>query len=525
MTAEQLKKSILQMAVQGKLVPQDPNDEPASVLLSRIREEKEKLIKDGKIKKEKNPSVIFRGEDNLPYEKIGNNEPKCIADEVPFEIPESWEWIRFKNLVNYSMGKTPPRKEETYWVNPLYPWVSIADMIDGNYIKSTKEKVNQYSFDNLFKKNIIPSGTLIMSFKLTVGKVSILGMDAFHNEAIISIFPYIIDKNIIRDFLFEALPLLSQLGKTKTAIKGNTLNSESLDMLMIPLPPLNEQLRIINKINELKPFIIKYNNSETKLLKLETDFPELLKKSILQQAVMGKLVPQNPNDEPASVLVERIREEKQALIKAGKLKKDKNESIIYRRDNSHYEKVGGDEQCIDNVLPFEIPNSWEWVHLNNVAKSELGKTIDKSKNTGNPKPYLCSINIHWYDIDLKKTKYALFENEELIKYKLLPNDLLICEGGDVGRSAIWKENIEMYYQNALHRVRFFDRIEPEYFLIVLEFFKLDGTIIKYAKGMTIKHLVQKALNEIYFPIPPIDEQKKIILKYKKINDLLSLFAI
>ena len=144
MTGQQLKNSILQMAVQGKLVPQDPNDEPASVLLERIRAEKEKLIKEGKIKKEKNPSVIFRGADNLPYEKIGKNEPVCIADEVPFEIPESWEWVRFKNLVSYSMGKTPPRKESEYWTEPVYPWVSIADMNADSTILSTKEMVNEY---------------------------------------------------------------------------------------------------------------------------------------------------------------------------------------------------------------------------------------------------------------------------------------------------------------------------------------------------------------------------------------------
>ena len=143
MTAQQLKNSILQMAVQGKLVPQDPNDEPASVLLERIRKEKEQLIKEGKIKREKNPSVIFRGADNTPYEKVGKAEPVSIADEVPFDIPDSWEWVRFKDLVSYSMGKTPPRKEFEYWENATLPWVSIADLVSDGIVHSTKENINE----------------------------------------------------------------------------------------------------------------------------------------------------------------------------------------------------------------------------------------------------------------------------------------------------------------------------------------------------------------------------------------------
>ena len=519
MTAEQLKKSILQMAVQGKLVPQDPNDEPASVLLSRIREEKEKLIKDGKIKKEKNPSVIFRGEDNLPYEKIGNNEPLCIADEVPFEIPESWEWIRHNELFEISGGSQPPKSY--FSTEKKEGYIRLYQIRDYG-----ENPVPVFIPEKTATKKTCKGDILLARYGASLGKV-FWAEEGAYNVAMAKVIPLYNKEMISKKYLY----IFYQSELYQSIVHGNSrsaqagFNKDDLSALFFPLPPYNEQIRIVNKYEKIYPLLEKYSTIEIQRVRLNKEFPNTLKKSILQQAVMGKLVPQNPNDEPASILLERIREEKQALIKAGKLKKDKNESIIYRRDNSHYEKVGGDEQCIDNVLPFEIPNSWEWVHLNNVAKSELGKTIDKSKNTGNPKPYLCSINIHWYDIDLKKTKYALFENEELIKYKLLPNDLLICEGGDVGRSAIWKENIEMYYQNALHRVRFFDRIEPEYFLIVLEFFKLDGTIIKYAKGMTIKHLVQKALNEIYFPIPPIDEQKKIILKYKKINDLLSLFAI
>lgn len=279
MTAQQLKNSILQLAVQGKLVPQDPNDEPASVLLERIRKEKEKLIKEGKIKREKNPSVIFRGADNTPYEKIGNADPISIAENTPFDIPDSWEWVRFKDLVHYSMGKTPPRKEYEYWDGATIPWVSIADLVSDGSVLSTKENVNEYAADRIFRRKLSKAGTLLMSFKLTVGKVSILGIDAYHNEAI---YPFIDTDRIVTNFLFATFPLLSQAGDTKTAIKGNTLNSDSLDALLIPLPPLAEQRRICDKLTELVAPLEKYNAVETTITQLNTTFPEKLKKAILQ---------------------------------------------------------------------------------------------------------------------------------------------------------------------------------------------------------------------------------------------------
>lgn len=183
---------------------------------------------------------------NSYYENI-NGKEHCIDDEIAFEIPNSWCWIRFKNLVHYSMGKTPPRKEEKYWINATNHWISISDMVSNGVICKTKELVNDYSAEHIFKNSISKKGTLIMSFKLTVGKVSILGIDSYHNEAIISIYPFVNDSLITRDYLFNTLPLLSQLGSTKKAIKGNTLNSSSLDNLLIPISSLNVQ----NKINKV----------------------------------------------------------------------------------------------------------------------------------------------------------------------------------------------------------------------------------------------------------------------------------
>ena len=253
-----IKKSVLQYAIEGKLTEQNKNDEPAEKLLKRIKEEKEKLIKEGRIKKEKTTSEIYK-KDGSYYERVldGKNIVKdvCIDDELPFDIPDSWVWVRFNNIVSYSMGKTPPRKENEYWDNATFPWVSIADLIPDSILYETKEKVNKYSAEKIFKNRISAAGTLLMSFKLTVGKVSILGIDAFHNEAIISIYPFIDTDKIMTNYLFLIMPLISLSGDTKTAIKGNTLNTDSLNSLYIPLPPIEEQNRIVRKIKKFNEII------------------------------------------------------------------------------------------------------------------------------------------------------------------------------------------------------------------------------------------------------------------------------
>ena len=251
-----LKKSILQYAIQGKLVPQNPEDEPASELLKHIEEEKARLVKAGKIKRDKNASLIFKGEDNKYFEKKGN-EVICIDDELPFEIPESWTWIRFKNLVNFSLGRTPERVVPEFWNPPCIPWVSIADMEDKGILTHTKEKISKKAFEDKFGGQYSPVGTLIMSFKLTIGKVSILGVDATHNEAIISIFPYLDKDNVTRDFLSNFLSIITGYTSSTDAIKGATLNAKKMSEMLVPLPPLNEQKRIVEALDNVVASIMR----------------------------------------------------------------------------------------------------------------------------------------------------------------------------------------------------------------------------------------------------------------------------
>ena len=244
-----IKKSILQEAIQGKLVPQIAEEGTAQELLEQIQQEKSQLIKEGKLKKSAlSDSVIYKGDDNKYYEQVGN-ENIDITEEIPFDLPENWTWVRFGQYVRMSIGKTPPRGETKYWANGKYPWVSISDMSDYGLVTTTKESVSEYA-KSLFGE-ISPVGTLIMSFKLTVGRTSLLNTSAYHNEAIISIYPFV-DKNYqARNFLFHILPIISNLGDTKDAIKGKTLNSKSLNNLLLPLPPLNEQGRIVAMIELL----------------------------------------------------------------------------------------------------------------------------------------------------------------------------------------------------------------------------------------------------------------------------------
>lgn len=236
--------------------------------------------------------------------------------------------------------------------------------------------------------------------------------------------------------------------------------------------------------------------------------PQELKNSILQLAIQGRLVEQRPEEGTAQELYQQIQAEKKRLIKEGKIKKEKP-----------LPKITEDEKH------FEIPESWMWVHLNYIASSSLGKTLDKAKNTGNLHPYLCSINVYWNGISLEKVKEARFEDTELSKYLLQKGDLLICEGGDVGRSSVWEHDVTMYYQNALHRVRFYQNINPYFYKYLIECYKGIGIIDKFSKGVTIKHLVQNSLNAMWLPLPPLAEQKRIVAKIEELLPLVDRYEV
>ena len=283
---------------------------------------------------------------------------------------------------------------------------------------------------------------------------------------------------------------------------------------IISLPPLSEQIKIIEAVENLFDLT---HSVETNSKNLKNSIKST-KSKILDLAIRGKLVPQDPNDEPASVLLERIRAEKEELIKQGKIKRDKKESVIFKGDDNSYYRLTSDNKRYDVSAPFDLPDCWEWTTFPTVAHVELGKTLDKVKNTGTYYPYLRSVNVQWGYVDLSDVKEMKFEPEEIERYTIKKNDLLICEGGDVGRCCVWNKNESILYQNAIHRVRFYNSINCNFYMYFMMYLEAKGTLKRISNGVTIKHLTNTVLSNIIIPLPPLAEQERIV------NAVETLFA-
>ena len=486
MTPQELKNSILQLAIQGKLVEQRPEEGTAQELYAQIQAEKQRLIKEGKFKNKK---------------KI---EP--ITDEViPFDIPDSWLWVRFGNLVNYSMGKTPPRAEQEWWGNDV-PWVSIADMPESGHIGKTKECVSLAAIPHKFGGKISRAGTLLMSFKLTVGRVSILDIDAVHNEAIISIYPFADDDEIEKEYLFHVLPVVSQLGESKNAIKGKTLNDTSISNLFVPLPPLAEQKRIVAKIEELLPLVDRYEQAWTKLEDFNRRFPENMKKSILQQAIQGKLVEQRPEEGTAQELYAQIQAEKQRLIKAGKLKKEKP-----------LPEITEDEK------PFEIPDGWMWVRLGMIVSVLGGKRIPAGRK-------LTADNTGYRYIRVSDMKDGTVSTEDILyvpsdiypsisRYIINKEDIYITVAGTIGRVGKIPEELDgaNLTENA-DRLVFFC-LNQDWLIKCLQSSVIQSQIADATTKVGQPKLAIKRIQELLVPLPPLAEQKRIVARLEELLPL------
>jgi len=513
-----LREKILDMAIRGKLVPQDPNDEPASVLLERIRDEKKQLVKEGKLKEKdlKDDTIIFKGEDNLHYEKFADGSVKCIEDEIPFELPEGWAWERLSNLATFSGGKTPLTSCPEYWDGDIL-WVTSKDM-KSKYIISSQlrlsplgaEQMQMYQPDTLLL--VTRSGILRHTLP-----VAILKECATVNQDLKAI---VLHLPKLAEYIYMCLKGMEMqllLKYTKSGTTVENVNFNEFQKVLLPIAPLKEVDRIIEAASEADRVVSSIEDDKTAL----AEYIQKAKTKILDLAIRGQLVPQNPDDEPASVLLERIRVEKEELIKQGKIKRDKKESVIFRgEDNSYYIRQGTHIESIDDHFLFTLPDNWEWCSLLNIAKTELGKTLDGVKNTGNNHPYLRSVNVRWNEVDLTDLKEMRFEPEEIERYTVRRNDLLICEGGDVGRSCVWTNTQEIMYQNALHRVRFYADCNPFYFMYYMMYYESRGIIKALCKGVTIKHLTGNVLSLIPFALPPLAEQNRIVEKLNQVFTLL-----
>ena len=524
MNGKQLKNSILQWAIQGKLVPQDPNDEPASVLLERIRAEKARLVKEKKIKKDKNESIIYRGEDNSYYEKfLATREVKCIDEEIPFEIPATWEWCRLLSIVSLlgdGIHGTPEYSEggSVYFING-------NNLFDGQIL--IKPDTKTVSKEEAVKHSrLLNESTVLVSINGTIGNIAfysgenvILGKSACYFNLL---------NGIERKYIKIVLQTDYFLEYTKRVATGSTIKNVPLSGMrnvLIPIPPKDEQQVIIDKLSSLKLLIEKFNIEQSQLNKLNAELRSVLKKSTLQEAIHGKLLPQITEEGTAQELLEQIRQEKQRLVKEGKLKKSALlDSIIYKGDdNKYYEQVG--KKCLDitEQIPFETPKNWVWTRLSHIANIYTGNSISETEKKSKFTDVIGRYYIGTKDVDFNNR--IIYDNGIAIPkqyepdFRLAPNNsILMCiEGGSAGRK-IAILNQDVCFGNKLccfspfvgiGKYMYYYLQSPSFF----ELFNLNKTGI--IGGVSIAKV-----KEILIPLPPIKEQQRIVAQIEKLFEQL-----
>ena len=433
MDTKALRQKILDLAIRGKLVPQDPSDEPASVLLERIREQKKQMVKEGKLKAKdiKNDTIIFVGEDNLHYEKFADGTVKCIEEEIPFEVPEGWEWTRLGNLsslIQYGLSNSA----EAQGTHRL---LRITDIQDGkvnwkDVPFTTVENAENYL---LRKDDIVFART-----GATVGKsflVTELPFESVYASYLIRIRLFdCISPSYLYQF-FNSYCYWEQITDKSVGVGQPNCNGTSLKELFIPLPPLHEQKRIVPAANALLKYASVIESERASL----QEIINLAKSKILDLAIRGKLVPPDPNDEPASVLLERIRAEKEELIRQGKIKRDKKESFIFRGDdNSYYRYKNGKAVCIDDDLPYEVPNGWIWAILPEVVLFQEGPGILKKDFRDEGIPLIRISGLQSDKVLLDGCNYldpVMVENKWK-HFKLELGDVILCTSASIGKASI-----------------------------------------------------------------------------------------
>ena len=500
MNGKQLKNSILQWAIQGKLVPQDPNDEPASVLLERIRAEKARLVKEKKIKKDKNESIIYRGDDNSYYEKfLATGEVKCIDEEIPFEIPKGWEWARFGNIVNHS----PQVICEDNFEVAFMPMA----LIDAGYRSS-------YTFEKRYWRNVKSGFTKMQKGDIAYAKIT----PCFQNRKsfILGDVPSNIatattELNVIRIYAdtFARWYLLYILksdffikeAKYKGTAGQQRVLSDYVKSKLLPIPPRKEQDRICDKLQEVLPIVDNYDKFQSELNSLNSTIGERLKKTILQEAIQGKLVPQISEEGTARELLEQIRQEKQKLVKEGKLRKSVlSDSVIYKGDdNKYYERIDG--QIFEIELPFEYPNSWAVLRLKDICQ-----LIDGEKKNGKG---IC--------LDAKylrgKSSATIVEKG---KFVYTGDSIILVDGENSGE--VFTVPQDGYMGSTFKQLWLSSAMWKPYILAFILFYKEELRNSK--RGAAIPHLNKELFYNMLIGIPPLAEQQRILERINELSQLL-----
>ena len=509
MNGKQLKNSILQWAIQGKLVPQDPKDEPASVLLDKIRKEKERLIKEKKIKRDKNASIIFRGEDNSHYEKIlATGEVKCIDDEIPFEIPQGWEWCRLSSIFQLNPKVTANDNDSAAFI----PMEAISAGYGSEfrfYEKKWKEIKSGYT---TFEDNDIAFAKITPCFqnrKSAIFKGLPNGVGAGTTELkILRTYGETINRFYVLYFLES--PYFIDEATFKGTANQQRIIVGYLENKLFPLPPLPEQDRIVDKISMVMPVVDKYSKSQEALDKINNELYSTLRKSILQEAIQGRLVPQFEEEGTAQELLEQIKEEKMQMVKEGKLKKSAlNDSVIFKGDdNRYYEQIGKNITDITVEIPFEIPDNWAWTRMGNIGDWGAGATPAK----GNTDYY--GGNILWlrtgelnnsvvYDTEIKVTEKALKECS--LRLNNVGDVLIAMYGATIGKLAIVGHQLTTN-QACCACTPF---LIYNWFLFYFLMAERDA-FIKKGEGGAQPNISRQKLVEHLIPLPPYAEQKRIV---------------
>ena len=468
----------------------------------------------------------------MPYafcEQIGK-EIRDISDEIPFEIPESWEWTSIGNiafvtkLAGFEYTKNIAPNLQSSGV-PLFKGKNVQN---GNLIYNFENYISE-SLSNELIRSQINKKCLLTPYVGTIGNIAIFPGDfkahLGSNVGKIEIIKSLVLEEYVMYF-FRSDAGYKELTKYKKATAQESISIEAIRNAFIPIPPLAEQHRIVAKIEQLIPYIEKYEKAETQLTALNKSFPDMLKKSILQEAVQGKLVPQNPDDEPASVLLERIRAEKQVLIKAGKIRKDKHESAIITRDKIPYEIIDGKERCIADEVPFELPESWCWCRWGTISESIQYGYNAPAKENGRIKMVRIS-DIQDNKVLWDTVPFCDIDEESIETYLLKQNDILFARtGGTVGKSYLVKEvPKDAIYAGYLIRTRYSNNLSPEYLKFFMEselyWIQLrNGTIATAQPNCN-----GKTLANMLVPIPPLAEQKRIVAKIEEIMPMIERLTL
>jgi len=431
---------------------------------------------------------------NSYYEKfIATGEVKCIDEEIPFEIPQGWEWCRISDVCMMQAGKNITADKIFSEQSEVYPYRCVG----GNGLRGYVAEFNTEGNHAIVGRQ----GALCGCLNIETGNFY-----ATEHAVVVSSFG-----NIHYKFMYWFLMALN-LNQLATATAQPGLSVAKVMDSYFPLPPLSEQQRITAKIEELIPIVEKFDKVQTSLDAINNSINDLLKKSILQEAIQGKLVPQITREGTAQELLEQIKQEKYRLVKEGKLKRSAlTDSVIYKGDdNKYYERVGGKNICIDDEILFEIPDSWVWCRLGFLFNHNTGKALNASNKEGSMLPYITTSNLYWGQFDLSSVRQMYFKDSEIEKCSVSNGDLLVCEGGDIGRAAIWPYDTPMCIQNHIHKLRSYNQLDTLFYYYIFQAYKYNGYI--GGKGIGIQGLSSKALHNMLVPLPPINEQIRITSK-------------